>query len=174
VLVRFALGRADRGELKSGLLRAVFAGRTRAELAAWTGEFLPQLIARGMHQDALTALAAHRERGDHLVLMSASPDLYVPALARALGCAETLCTGVAWNGDRFDGALTTANRRGAEKARCLAALRRGHPDLPIVAYGNAASDLEHLVLADQAVLVNGSRLARRAAARAGISCVTWR
>ena len=42
------------------------------------------------------------------------------------------------------------------------------------AYGNAASDLEHLSLADRATLVNGSASARRAAARLNIDRVTWR
>ena len=83
---------------------------------------------------------------------------------------RALCTGVEWQGDRLEGSLTTPNRRGAEKARCVEALRVLHPQLPIVAYANAASDLEHLALADRATLVNGSWRARRAAARAGIAC----
>ena len=66
------------------------------------------------------------------------------------------------------------NRRGAEKARCLAALRERYPGVAIVAYGNAASDLEHLRLAERAALVNGTRRARRAAARLNLACVTWR
>jgi phosphatidylglycerophosphatase C len=173
-LVRFALGRADRGELKAAWIRAVMGGHTRAQVDAWTGRFVPQLIGCGLLEDARTAIEGHRSAGDTLVLLSASPDLYVPALARALGFAETLCTGVEWDGDRLGGGLTTANRRGAEKARCVEALRLRYPQLPIVAYANAASDLEHLALADRAALVNGSWRARRAAARSGIACLTWR
>jgi phosphatidylglycerophosphatase C len=173
-LVRYALGRADRGELKSAFLRAAFAGRTRAEIDAWTARFVPRLIQQGLLADALAALAAHRDRGDYPVLLSASPDLYVPALASALGFAETISTGFAWRGDRFDGTLTTANRRGPEKARCMAELRAKHPGLPIVAYANAESDLQHLALADQALLVNGTRRARQSASRSGIGCITWR
>src|SRR2546421_8145211 len=45
-----------------------------------------------------------------LALLSASPDVYVPAIAAALGFAEVLCTGVEWNGDRLVGRLTTPNR----------------------------------------------------------------
>jgi phosphatidylglycerophosphatase C len=152
----------------------VLGGRTRAELAAWTGEFVPRLLAHGMRADALAALEAHRRAGDFLVLLSASPDLYVPAIGRALGFAETVCTGVGWDGERLTGRLTTPNWRGPEKARAVAALRRAHPGLEVIAYGNAASDLEHLSLADRATLVNGSARARRAAARLKIACVTWR
>jgi phosphatidylglycerophosphatase C len=172
-LGRFALGRADRGELKAAWIRVVLGGSTRAQLQAWTARFVPQLIGNGLIADARAAIEAHRRAGDYLVLLSASPDLYVPAIGRALGFDEVLCTGVEWNGDHLSGRLTTPNRRGAEKARCLEALRQRHAALPIVAYGNATGDLEHLALADRALLVNGSAHARRAAARLGVDSVTW-
>jgi len=173
-LARFALGRADRGAVKSAAIRAVLGGSSRQEIEAWTDEFVPRVLADGLHADARAALEAHRRRGDRLVLLSASPDLYVPAIGRALGFAATVCTGIAWNGERLTGDLATANRRGAEKARVLTALRREHPGLEVVAYGNSAGDLEHLALADRATLVNGSARARRLAARSHIDCVTWR
>jgi phosphatidylglycerophosphatase C len=173
-LLRYALGRADRGELKSAALRTVMGGCMRAQIDAWTACFVARLLRDGLLEDARAALEAHRRAGDTLALLSASPDLYVPAIAQALGFAETLCTGVKWDADRLEGSLTTVNRRGAEKARCVQALRLRYPQLPVVAYANAASDLEHLALAERATLVNGSWRARRAAARAMIPCLTWR
>jgi phosphatidylglycerophosphatase C len=173
-LARFVLGHADEGTVKSAAIRAVLGGRTREEIGAWTDEFVPRFLARGMHADALAVLEAHRRAGDFLVLLSASPDLYVPAIGRALGFAETVCTGVEWDGERLTGRLTTPNQRGPAKAHTLVALRREHPGLAVVAYGNAASDLEHFSLADRATLVNGSARARRAAAQLNIASVTWR
>src|SRR5436853_351561 len=96
------------------------------------------------------------------------------AIAAALGFGEVLCTEVEWDGERLVGTLTTPNRRGVEKVRCLAQLRARHPQLPITAYGNTPGDLAHLGLADRGVLVNGSRRARRAARRAGVDCRVWR
>jgi phosphatidylglycerophosphatase C len=173
-IVRLALGLADRGAVKSAAIRAVLAGRSRTEIESWTREFVSRLLARGLHADALAALEAHRRAGDLLVLLSASPDLYVPAIGHALGFAQAVCTEVEWQGDRLSGRLRTPNRRAAEKAACLASLRGRYPGLKLIAYGNAASDLEHLVLADQATLVNGGVWARRAAARQNVNCVTWR
>jgi phosphoserine phosphatase len=43
-----------------------------------------------------------------------------------------------------------------------------------VAYGNAASDLEHLKLVERGVLVNGSAAARREASRHAIGCTDWK
>ncbi len=118
----------------------------------------------------MAQIKEHRQADDRLVLMSASTDLYVPQIGAALGFAEVICTGVAFDaGGHLDGALTTANRRGAEKVRCFEALRQRHPGLETVAYGNAGSDLPHLVLADVPRLVNGSRRTIRQAARMGIA-----
>ncbi len=173
-LTLFGLRRADRGDLKAALITAALGGTTRAELAAWTAHFVPHLVARGVWPDALACIARHRAQGDALVLMSASVDLYVPAIAGALGFAETLCTPLVWRGERLDGALAGANLRGAAKARALKELRTRYPGHAITAYGNAVSDLGHLCLADHGVLVNGSARARRAAAHLGVACQTWR
>jgi phosphatidylglycerophosphatase C len=172
-LLRFVRHR-DHGDLKAAFIRAALGGRTRVELDAWTDAFVPRLLGHGVWQDALARIAAHHARGDTLVLMSASVDLYVPAIGRALGFTETLCTPLAWNGERLDGALAGVNLRGAAKARALKELRARYPGLAVTAYGNAASDLGHLCLADHGVLVNGSARTRQAAALLGIGCQSWR
>ena len=174
VLVRFSRGLADHGELKAALIRATLGGVRREVLEAWTAQFVPRLLARGLRADARSEIARYRAGGDYLVLLSASVDLYVPAIGRALGFDEVLCTEVRWDGTRLDGTLASPNRRGAEKARLLAELRRRHPGLAVVAYADAASDLAHLALADRGVLVNGTPAARRAARGLGLECVRWR
>jgi HAD superfamily phosphoserine phosphatase-like hydrolase len=171
--VRFLLGRADRGELKSQLVQASLGGAARTSIDRWTEQFVARLLQRGLLADALAQIAHHRRQGDVLALLSASPDLYVPAIGKALGFAEVMCTGVEWSADRLVGRLTTPNRRGAEKVRCLTQLRARHPQLPVTAYGNSAADLPHLKLAQSGVLVNGTWCARRAAARAGLTCRVW-
>jgi HAD superfamily hydrolase (TIGR01490 family) len=173
-LARFALGRCDHGELKSAFLQETFGGLQRSAVDAWTARFVPRLLEKGLFNDARAAIARHRAHGDTLALLSASTDLYVPAIGKALGFDDVQCTGVAWDGASLLGTLTTPNRRGAEKVRCLQALRARYPDFALVAYGNAASDLPHLRLAERGVLVNGSRSARREAAHTPVACVTWR
>ena len=173
-LLRFALGRRDHGQLKSAFIRSVLAGQTRSRIESWTAQFVPPLLSQGVFADALRTLERHKHEGARLILMSASTDLYVPAIASALGFHEVICTGVRWNGDRLDGRLTTANCRGEEKARRFAELRGRYPNLATAAYGNADSDLDHLRLADRGVLVNGDEAARRRAAELGVVCADWR
>ena len=169
-LLDFAARGRDRGVLKSRLIRMIMGGAARAEIDACVGTLRP----RGrLRPAALAALEAHRAAGDHLVLLSASPDLYVPQVGRCLGFERTLCTELAWRADRLEGVLKTANRRGAEKLRCLTWLRAQYPGLPIVAYGNSASDLDHMLEADRALLVNGNGAARSLAKRCNIPTSDW-
>jgi phosphatidylglycerophosphatase C len=169
----FLARRVDEGRVKEAFIKATLRGTKRAALQAWTERFVPRLIAHGTFASAREKIEEHRRHGDYLILMSASTDLYVPAIAQALGFNETICTQVRWNGDRLDGTLTTPNRKGAEKARCFAQARAQHPGLATIAYGNSSTDLPHLQLANQGVLVNGSAKARRVAQNLAVRCVQW-
>ena len=173
-VLQFLAKRVDEGRVKQAFIKATLGGAKRSALDAWTARFVPKVIATGTFANALERIDEHRRRDDYLILMSASTDLYVPAIGRALGFDETICTEGRWNGDRLDGALTTPNRKGAEKARCFAQARAQHPGLTTIAYGNSSTDLPHLQLANQGVLVNGSAKARRVAQNLAVSCVEWR
>ncbi len=164
----------DRGALKSRVIRMIMGGERRAVIDAWADAFVQNLKPQQRFRPlALAVVEAHRAAGDRLVLMSASPDLYVPLIGRLLGFERTVCTEVEWQGDRLDGHLKTANRRGEEKLRCMTCLREQYPGLPIIAYGNSASDLDHMREADRALLVNGDDAARRLAAKWQIAVSYW-
>jgi len=163
-LLRYAFGGRDRGPLKEALIVSGLGGLSRTELARSNDRFVAKLVERGMYQEALLRISEHRAAGDYLVLMSASPDIYVPAIARALGFNETICTGVRWEGMVLRGELVTANRRGEEKKHCIEVLRSRHAGKRIEAYGNSASDLPHLDVCDRAHLVNADDATLREAA----------
>jgi phosphatidylglycerophosphatase C len=171
-VVRFAFDQ-DRAALKQSLLRATLRGVHRQELQETSLTFVTETIRQRCFADALAAIRRHREQGHYLVLMSASVDFYVPEFGRQLGFDQVISTGVAWNGERLDGTLTTANRRGEEKARCLRELVVERDDTYTFAYGNSDSDLPHLRLARHGLLVNGSTGARRAAATLGVPIAEW-
>jgi phosphatidylglycerophosphatase C len=172
-LVLFVAGRRDHGQVKAAFIHLTLGGETRARVQEWTARFVPGLLERGVFAEALSAIARHKRDGARLVLMSASTDLYVPAIGAALGFDEVICTGVLWNGDRLDGRLSTPNRRGKEKTLCFEALRNRYLGLLTAAYGNAGSDLDHMRLADYPLLVNAPARARREAAELGIPTATW-
>jgi phosphatidylglycerophosphatase C len=170
--VRFVFDR-DRGALKQALLRVTLRGVHRAELENESGQFVRDTITQRCFGDALTRIRRHREAGHFLVLMSASVDFYVPEFGRQLGFDHVISTEVRWNGDRLDGTLTSANRRGEEKARCVRDLLAQRDDSETFAYGNSDSDLPHLKIVRHGLLVNGSASARRAAAALGVETADW-
>jgi phosphatidylglycerophosphatase C len=132
------------------LLRHFLGGRpARAvEQAAqrWTAEALPALL----RPDGLARLAALRAEGAHIVLVSASLDLWLRPFAEAAEL-ELICTQAEIDAQGLcTGRLVGSNCNGAEKARrvCarfdLAAHRR------VEAYGDSSGDRELLALADAA------------------------
>jgi phosphatidylglycerophosphatase C len=172
-VLAFVMQGRDRGKLKSRIIRMVLGGESRTVIDACADAFTGASMLPRLRPAALAVLERHRTAGDHLILLSASPDLYVPRIGRSLGFERTVCTEIEWLGERLGGALKTANRRGTEKSRCLARLRSEYPHLPFIAYGNSASDLDHMRQADKALLVNGSAAARGQAARLGIPTADW-
>jgi phosphatidylglycerophosphatase C len=172
-LVGYALGIHDRGYLKGALLHAVMGGAPRGEIRTWTEEYVPKLIARGVFAEALAAIRKHRDAGDHLVLMTATVDLYVPELARALGFDTYLCSQASWREDRLEGWLVSPNMRDEEKASALRRMVAKFPGRRLVGYGNSAPDLAHLKLVDHAVLVNASNSLRKAASGLPVEFKYW-
>jgi phosphatidylglycerophosphatase C len=169
----FVLNR-DRGAFKGAVIHALLGGAKRASLARWAERFVAELLPDGLYAEALAAIATHRTRGDRLLLMSASTDLYVPRIGQALGFDEIICTEVRWRADdRLDGRLATANCRGEEKRRCLAALIARDAPGRVYAYGDSRADLAHMQLVQEAYLVNPSaRLAERLAPH--VQAIHWR
>lgn len=172
-LLAYGAGGRDRGRLKERLLQGFMRGARRAAVESWTAEFVAATLATGLHARARASIDAERRAGARLVLLSASVDLYVPALGAALGFDETVCTGVAWDGEQLLGRLTTVNRRGVEKARVIATLRERQPTAFIAAYANARSDLPHLRCVDEPHVVNATRGLERAADRLGWIVERW-
>ena len=172
----FALGRIDRGGLKGAVLRLLFGGLPRATVAAWAGRFAARAAREAMHPQGVATLQAHLAAGDRVVVLSASPDLYVPLLAGHLGAHEVHCTTIRWQEqeDRLDGRLAGANRRDEEKSRVLDDLRTAHPGLPVIAYGNSEADLVHMRRCEQAVYVNAPPALAASLSDEGITCVDWR
>ncbi len=156
-LLRYAAGPRDRGVLKSRVIQLTLGGVASAPLAAWAVRYARRLLRSELYAEALECITAHQRNHDHLVLLSASPDLYVPEIAQSLGFDACICTELRWRADgRLDGALSSPNRRGPEKAQCVAALLAEQQPLLSYAYGNSPADLEHLKMVSAGTYVNGS------------------
>jgi phosphatidylglycerophosphatase C len=173
-LLLFVLRVYDRGRLKGAVMHTLFSGLPRTVVDSWSWQFAHDCVAHDSFRDGLAALRAHRLAGEEVVLLSASPDIYVPKIGEVLGVDRTVCTAARWAGDRLDGRLAGPNRRGPEKARVLAELRASRPGLSVIAYGNSLPDLDHMLLCEEAVYVNGSRRLTRTVNQSSLRHVQWR
>lgn len=172
-IIGFVLRLTDRGALKGAVLHLLFNGLPRKAVDEWAAHYVSLVVPQRLFAEALAALRNHVARGDYVVLLSASPDLYVPRIGAKLGASETLCTAVRWNGECLDGRLAGPNRRDLEKLRVLEELRQRHAGLSVIAYGNSGADLPHMLRCEEAVYVNAAPALARELAGKGLTCVHW-
>ncbi len=148
VLLAAGAGRVCRGRAKEALLRPLLGGRRLADLEPVAAAFATRLLDRGMWPPGLERLEWHRRRGDEVVIVSASPELYLGPVGRALGASAVLATGLEVDaGGRLTGRLAGPNVRGAEKVARLDAWLGGDP-AEVWAYGNSDGDRQLLARAD--------------------------
>jgi phosphatidylglycerophosphatase C len=149
---------ADR--TKERLFEMVLAGIEVSAFEAVSIEFAQRHLAGHLRADVHQRLQWHQRRGDHTVIVSASPEVYVAEAARQLGADQALATRLATLDNRLTGRYDGKNCRGEEKLRRLREWAGGldEPSARLWAYGNSRGDLRMMRAAD--VGVNVGRLGR--------------
>lgn len=153
-LSRMAVGRADRDAVKDALLVRLLAGHPADELAEQGIRYAEFLRGSDrLRPDTLARARDHLDRGHRLVVVSASPSVYLEPLARALGFEAALTTRLEVDdGGRITGRMVGGNCRGPEKVARLEAWLDGASP-PVYAYGNSSGDRELLARAHVGVMV---------------------
>ena len=145
-------GRAADGA-KEALFRLTLGGMDGAVLADRAGSFGRRHYRRRARRDVRARLEQHRRLGHRLVIVSASPELYVRAAGEEIAVDAVIATRLALGPDgRLTGAYEGENCRGAQK---LLRLRQwadaNAPGALVWAYGNSAGDRPLLAGADVGV-----------------------
>lgn len=139
---------------KQKLMRLTLKGRSTAEMDAWTTRWLERDFPGQLRPQAMAQLAAHQRAGHCCVMVSASPDIYLPRVAAHLGFDGLICTEMAVNGGRLTGLMRTPNCYGEQKVLRLRTwmLERFGADAAVTlhAYGDTAGDKPMLRLAEHA------------------------
>jgi phosphatidylglycerophosphatase C len=144
-----ATGRADRDAVKERVLAQLLAGTDAERAVAQGRRYATFLTERARFRPAVRAqLEAHRAAGHELVLVSASPALYLDPLGATLGFDAVLATELEVGPDgRLTGRLLGPNCRGPQKVARLEAWL-GERHVHLYAYGDSAGDRELLARAD--------------------------
>lgn len=156
-----ALAGGDKRDVaKAAVLKLLLSGEPVSRLADVAEAFADEVVNRRLRPGMRDRIEWHRDAGHELVIVSASPELYVAPIGRRLGVEHVLATRLEVDGDgRLTGRLLGANCRGPEKVTRLQEWLGAGRALAY-AYGDSSGDRELLALADTGVRV-GRRARRR-------------
>jgi phosphatidylglycerophosphatase C len=149
-IVGLLLGVCDRARVKTRFLAATIGGLSKSELESAAQQYATRKLPALIRPDMALRIQEHKRRGHRLVLVSASPTLYLVYWAAGAGFDAVLATELAFRDGRFSGCLASPNCWGPEKVRRLQRwLGRDRPHA-LFAYGDSRGDQEMLALADHA------------------------
>jgi phosphatidylglycerophosphatase C len=146
------IGTCDRGTAKAHFLAATIGAMTRRKLEDAAHQYVAQRLPKLIRPEMAVRVQEHKRRGHQLVLVSASPALYLKVWATAAGFDAVLATELEFHDDRFSGHLASPNCWGPEKVRRLQQWFDGDQPRVLYAYGDSQGDREMLALADHAWL----------------------
>lgn len=138
-----------RNRLKASLVRRLFKGMPRAQLEESARVYANKVLASRLRRKAIERIQWHREQKHRCVMVSASLDIYLQPISRALGFDDLLCTRLDASNDVLNGELIGANCRRAEKVSRLQGLLGNLAQYHIYAYGDSAGDREMLEIATE-------------------------
>lgn len=153
-LAAYALRLMSNHRAKARLLKVCLAGLSQRDAQAQAQAFVADYLPAQWQPWGMTQLVEHQRLGHRCVIVSASPGVYLHAVAASLGVDTVLCTEMVLDDDIYTGAMATPNCHGAQKvARLQAWLHDTFPTdkRPIIyAYGDTPGDFPMLRLAERA------------------------
>ncbi|MBX7158679.1 MAG: HAD-IB family hydrolase [Acidimicrobiia bacterium] len=153
-LLGVATGRTSRDELKAAVFARVLRGRSAVDVEAMGAEFATEILQRRLRADTVGRVEEHRRRGDELVVVSASLDVYLRHVGAALGFDGVCAVELEARDGVLTGVMAGGNVRGPAKvARLEEWLGESVDAVELWAYGDSAGDSDLLEAASHAVWV---------------------
>jgi phosphatidylglycerophosphatase C len=152
-----AAGRTGRDAVKDALLLRLLAGRDAEQVAEAGRDYAAFLTQTArLRPETVARAAEHARRGHQLVVVSASPEVYLGPLGERLGFDGVLSTRLEVADGRLTGRMVGRNCRGPEKVARLEgwlAERFDGDAVRLYAYGDSSGDRELLARADVGIRV---------------------
>lgn len=155
LLARAPLGNEARHRAKEALLIATLRGWWIEELQPLADAYAQHVLDTQLRPDRVARLRWHLQQGHDVVIVSASPELYVAQVAALLDCTATLATRLELDArGRLTGRIFDGNVRGPVKERRLREWLGPSP-VHLWAYGDSGGDSEMLAMAGIATRLRG-------------------
>ena len=150
-LILMKLHLYDNSKTKERVFAWFFRGMPIKHFNKLGHEFYQTQADKLLYSDARQQIHDHHQKGDLVVILSASIENWVQPFASALQAEGLLCTQAEVKDDKLTGRFSTPNCYGAEKVRRLKEwLKTKSIEHPyIIAYGDSRGDKELLLFADE-------------------------
>jgi phosphatidylglycerophosphatase C len=149
-LIGMAAHVCDRGNAKAAFLCHALGGMPKDALIHAAHAFCQERLPAMIRPEMIERLRAHQALGHDVVLVSASPSLYLRIWARTMNIDTVLSTELDLNERGFTGRFIGANCWGPEKVRRLQTWWGAHPPAKLFAYGDSRGDKEMAEIANVA------------------------
>ncbi|MET3624122.1 HAD family hydrolase [Burkholderia ambifaria] len=149
-IVAMKAGLLSRGDAKAKFAWFAFGPMGDDALDALARRFVDGYLPNLVRPDMLERVREHRARGHEVVLVSASPSLYLEKWAKTAGIDTVLATRLAFERGRFTGRLNGENCWGPQKVARLRGWWGNRTPAKLFAYGDSRGDKEMAELANWA------------------------
>jgi len=165
---------AEQMERMRAHITAQCAGWDIAQVTAIVEETLHDIVDPLIYAEATKLIASHRERGDDIVVVSASGAEVVAPIAEMIGATHTVATRMVTHNGRYTGEVEffCAGENKALAAQELAQ-QRGYDLQRCWAYSDSITDLPLLEAVGHPTAVNPDRALRREALQRGWPTLTF-
>lgn len=139
------------------LILSPLAGRHRDTVAQWAESFIDSDILPQFYPAARERMAWHRQRGDCIVVVSASGEHLVAPIARRLGADHSLAIGVALENERYTGdiyGVPTYQQGKVTRIEQWLAEHNGAPFRARYGYSDSINDRTLLEYVDHPFVIN--------------------
>ena len=156
-LALFYIKLIDNHKLKQIFLYTFLKGAKVENIFEIASKFINELLKNRMNSIGLELLHYHQNKGDRIIIATASFDIYVGILADRLGVKEFICTkGDIYNG-RFTGKISGLNCYGDEKVKKIKIYLENISRESVISYSDDISDYPMLRWAGKGFLVTPNR-----------------
>jgi HAD superfamily hydrolase (TIGR01490 family) len=142
------LGVISNQRARRELIKIYFRGTSADLLCNIAEEFVAQKLPQLLNLKALEKLQWHREQGHEVVIVSATPSVWIRIWANELNI-RVIATELEVNEGVYSGKFATRNCNGTEKVKRIRAALRLSEYNYIYAYGDSGGDKQMLNLADE-------------------------
>lgn len=174
LMAEYAFGRLDMEDYMAFSL-APLVGRTREEVEYVIEPFVENIIEPLIYSDAMRCVAEHRARGERILVISASPQFLVSAIAERLGIDDVLAIDVeeqhGFFSGRTQGVLTYREGKVQRLEDWL--VEQGETLQGASFYSDSANDLPLLTRVAHPRVINPDPRLREFAEQAGWPILHW-